>query len=158
MKYKIYLRNWTATVPIRLFQPKAKTSGAPNTHTSYTHAISATDSMKLIQKVKHATGSPNWNVSVLDLHLQKCLWMYCSGYTRVKWNHRADRLAGKATIISGSHLGRYKVLRNFRHCLWAQSHRHHTTDRLEDWGVENGSARWCSLKNKRVSSSIRWTL
>ena len=61
---------------------------------------------------------------------------------------RADRLAGKATLTSGLLLGRSEVLRSLRQYLRAQSHGHHTIDRLEETGVERGSARRSSLKGR----------
>ena len=42
-----------------------------------THAVILTDSMSLLQKVKSGMGSLDWNVSVVDIHLQKLLWVYC---------------------------------------------------------------------------------
>ena len=51
-----------------------------------THAIILTDSMCLLQKVKSGMGSPDWNVSMVDIHLQKLLWVYCPGHTGVKGN------------------------------------------------------------------------
>ena len=50
--------------------------------------------------------SPGWNVLMIDILLQK----------GVKGIDRADRLAGKATLTSGLHLGRSEVLRSLRHC------------------------------------------
>jgi len=46
-------------------------------------------------------GSPDWNVSMVDIYLGKHLWVYCPGHAGVKGNDRADRLAGKATLTSG---------------------------------------------------------
>ena len=34
-----------------------------------THAIILIDSMSLLQKVKSGMGSPDWNVSMVDIHL-----------------------------------------------------------------------------------------
>ena len=98
---------------------------------------------------KTGMGSPDWNVSMVDIHLRKLLWVYCPGYAGVKGNYRADRLADKATLTSGLLLGRSEVLRSLRHHLWAQSQGHHTIDRLEERGVERGSARRSSLKRTR---------
>ena len=53
-----------------------------------THAIILTDSMSLLQT--------DWDVSMVDIHLRKLLWVYCPGQAGVKGNDRADRLAGKA--------------------------------------------------------------
>ena len=47
-------------------------------------AILLTDSMSLLQKVKSGMGSPDWNVSMFDIHLQKLLWVYCPGHAGVK--------------------------------------------------------------------------
>ena len=96
----------------------------------------------MLQKVKSGTGRPDWmNVSMVDIHLPKLLWVYCPGHAGVKGNNRADRLAGKATLTSGLILGRSEVLRSLRHYLQAQSQGHHTTDRLEERGVKRKSAR-----------------
>ena len=63
------------------------------------------------------------------------------------------------TLTSGSLLGRSEVLRSLRHYLRAQSRGHHSTDRLEERGVERGSARRSSLKGReRRPQSIRRTL
>ena len=93
-------------------------------------------------------GSPDWNMSMVDIPLQNPMWVYCTGHAAVKGNDRTDRLAGKATITSGSHLGRCEVLRNLRHYLRAQSQRHHTIDRLGERGVERGGARRSSLTGR----------
>ena len=57
-------------------------------------------------------GSPDWHVSMFDIHLGRLLWVYCPGHAAVKGNDRVDRLAG------GMHL--------FRHYPLAQSEGHHT--------------------------------
>jgi len=106
-----------------------------------THAIILTDSMSLPQKVKSGMGSLEWNVSMVDVHLRKLLWVYCPGHAGVKGNDRADRLAGKAALTSGMLLGRSEVMRSLRHYLRAQSQGHHTNDRLEERVAERGSAR-----------------
>ena len=93
-------------------------------------------------------GSPDWNVSMVNIHLRKLLWVYCPGHAGVKGNNRADRLAGKATPTSGLLLGRSEVLRSLRHYLRAQSQGHHTIDHLEERGVKRGSARRPSLKGR----------
>ncbi len=84
-------------------------------------------------------GSPDRNVSMVDIHLRNLLWVYCPGYAGVKGNDRAHRLASKETLTSGLLLERSEVLRSLRHYLQAQSQGHHTTDRLEETGVERGS-------------------
>ena len=71
------------------------------------------------------------------------------GHAGVKGNDRADTLAGKATLTSGLLLGRSEVLRSLRHYLRSQSQGHHTIDRLEERGVERGSARRSSLKGRQ---------
>ena len=76
-------------------------------------------------------GSPDWNVSMVNIHLRKLLWVYCPGHAGVKGNDRADRLAVKAALTSGLLLGGSEVLRSLRHCLQAQSQGHHTIDHLE---------------------------
>ena len=87
-------------------------------------------------------------VSMVDIHLRKLLWMYCLGHAGVKGNDRADTLAGKVTFI-GLFLGKSEVLRSLRQYLRAQSQGHHTIDRLEERGVERGSARRSSLKGRQ---------
>ena len=36
-----------------------------------THAIFLTDSLNLLQKLKSGMGNPDWNVSMLNIHLRK---------------------------------------------------------------------------------------
>ena len=93
-------------------------------------------------------GSPDWNVSIVDIHLRKLLWVYCPGHAGVKGNDRADRLAGKASLTNGLLLGRSEVLRSLRRYLRAQNQGHHTIDRLEERGVERGSARRSAQKGR----------
>ena len=93
-------------------------------------------------------GSSDWNVAMVDTHLRKLLWVYCPGHAGVKGNNRADRLAAKVTLTSGLLLGRSEVLRSLRHYQRAQIQRQHTIDRLEERGVERGSARRSSLKGR----------
>ena len=90
-------------------------------------------------------GSLEWNLSMVDIHLRK-LWVHCPGHAGVKINVLADRLAGKATLTNGLLLGRSEVLSSLRHYLRAQSQGHHTINRLEERGVERGSARRFLLK------------
>ena len=92
--------------------------------------------------------SPEWNVSIVDIHLWKRLWVYCPGHAGVKVNDRVNRLAGKASLTKGLLLGRSEVLRSLKHYLGAQSQGHHTIDRLEERGVERRSARRSSLKGR----------
>ena len=66
----------------------------------------------------------------------------------MKANDRTDRMASKATPTSGSLVGRAEVLRSLRHYLQAQSQGRHSIDRLEERGVETGSARRFSLKGR----------
>ena len=82
-------------------------------------------------------------VSVFNIHFRKLRCMYCPGGKENDW---ADRLAGKATITSGLRLKRSEVLRILRHYLRAQSQEHHTTNHLEERGVERESAQQPSLK------------
>ena len=53
---------------------------------------------------------PDWNKSMVNIHLRKVLWVYCPGHAGVKGNGRADRLAGKATPTSGLLLGSVEKL------------------------------------------------
>ena len=83
-----------------------------------------------------------------EQNFQKLPWVYCPGHARVKGNDRADRLAGKATLTSGSLLGKSEVLRSLRHYLRTQSQGHHTVDSPEERGVERGSAGRSFLKGR----------
>ena len=74
---------------------------------------------KLATKDGKWNGSPDWNVSMLDIHLRKFLWVYCPGHAGVNGNGRADRLAGKATLTRSLRLGRSEVLKSLRHYLRA---------------------------------------
>jgi len=103
---------------------------------------------KLAAKSEKWNGKPRWNVLMVDIHPRNYLWVYCTGHAGVKGNDRADRLAGKAAITSGLLLGRSEVLMSLRHYLRAQSQGYHTIDRLEERGVERGSARRSSLKGR----------
>ena len=85
---------------------------------------------------------------MVNIYLRKLLWVYSSGHTGVKGNDRAERLASKATLTIGLLLRRYEVLRSLRHYLQAQSQGHRIIDRLEERGVERGSARRSSLKGR----------
>jgi len=101
-------------------------------------------------------GGPDWNVSMVDIHLRKLLWVYCPEYAGVKGNDRAKRLAGKASLTSGLLLGRSEVLRSLRHYLQAQSQGHQP---LIAWrrSVERRSTRQSSLKGREgaiVSQTI----
>ena len=51
--------------------------------------------------LKSGMATPDWHESMFDTHLRKHLWLYSPGHAGVKWNDRADRLAGKATLTSG---------------------------------------------------------
>ena len=104
--------------------------------------------MSLLQKVKSEMGSPDWHVSMFDIHLRIIMWVYsCPGHAGVKGNARADRLAGKKT--GGLRLGRCEVLRSLRQYLRAQSQLHHMNDRLGiERGVERGSAQRSSLRGR----------
>ena len=66
-------------------------------------------------------GSPDWNLSVVDIHLWKLLWVYCPGHAVVKGNDKADIVVGKATLTSGLLLRKSQVLRSLKHYLQAQS-------------------------------------
>ena len=63
-------------------------------------------------------------------------------------NNSKWRLAGNAATTSGLRLGRSEVWRRLRHYLRAQSQGHHPIDRLEERGVERGSARRSSLRGR----------
>ena len=117
-------------------------------YTAVTHTVILTGSTSLLLNLKSGMGSPNWNGSLVDIHFRKLLWVYCPVHVGVKRNARADRLAGKAALKSGLFLGRSEMLRSLRHYLRAQSQGHHAIDRLEERGMERGSARRSSLKGR----------
>ena len=77
-----------------------------------------------------AAAAAGGDVSVVDIYRRKTPVGECPGHAGVKGNGRAGRLACKATLTSGSLLGRSELLRSLRHCLRAQSQGHHTIDRL----------------------------
>ena len=85
---------------------------------------------------------------MVDSHLRNLQWVYYAGHAGVEGNDRAERLAGKAAITSILLLEKSEVLRSLRHYLRAQSQGHHTIDRLEERGVERGSARRSSFKGR----------
>ena len=123
-------------------------AGLPQEVTARPHMPSSSQpSMRLLHKVKIGMGCPEWNVPMVDIYLRK-LWEYCPGHAGVTGNDRVDRLAGKAAVTSGLLLGRSEVLRSLRHYPRAQSQGHHSIDRLEERGVERGSARRSSLKGR----------
>jgi len=64
--------------------------------------------------------------------------------TKKSWSWVLNR----QDLTSGLLLGRSEVLRSLRHYLQTQSQDHHTIDRLEERGVERGSARRSSLKGR----------
>ena len=80
--------------------------------------------------------SSDWNVSIVDIHLRKLLWVYCPGHAGVNGNDRAETLAGKATLTSCLLVERSEVLRSLRHYLQAQNQGHHTIELLEEGGVD----------------------
>ena len=96
------------------------------------------------------------NLSMVDINLRELLWMYCPG---VKGNNdRVDRLAGKATITSGFHLGRSEVLRSLRHNL---RHKARDITPLIAWGREARKEEAFDdlhRKDETGPSSIRRTL
>ena len=51
------------------------------------------------------------------------------------------RVGSMGSVIYNVSLTLFQVLRSLRHNLRAQSQGHHTIDRLEERGVERGSAR-----------------
>ena len=93
--------------------------------------LTLTDSMSLLQTVKSRTGSPNWHVSMFDIHLRKKLWVYCPGH-------------------AGLPLGRSEVLRILINYLRVQGQGHHTIGHLEERarGVERGSTQRSSFRGR----------
>jgi len=102
----------------------------------------------MLQKVKSGMGSSDWDVSMVDIHLRKLMWMNYPGHAGGKGHGRADGLARKVPFTSGLLLRISEVLRSLRHYLRAQSQGHHAIDRLKERVVERGSARRSSLKGR----------
>ena len=63
-------------------------------------------------------GSPDWNVSLVGIHLQK-QWVYCPKNDRADGLVCKARPVCKATLTNGLLLGRSEVLRSWRRYLWA---------------------------------------
>ena len=82
-------------------------------------------------------------MSMVDIHLQKLLHVYCPGQAGVKGSNWADRLVGKATIASGLS---QKIWNAGELWAWAQRHGHHTISCMEKRGMERGSHRQSALK------------
>ena len=75
----------------------------------------------------------------------------CTALSIPEWKETTEQIdwrAKHAIIKSGLHLGRSEVLRSLRHYLRAQSRGHHTINRLQETGVERGSASRSSLKGR----------
>ena len=51
-----------------------------------THTITFTDSMSLLEKGKSGMESQDRNVSMVDIHLRKLLWVHCPGHAGVQGN------------------------------------------------------------------------
>ena len=85
-----------------------------------------------------------WNglprLAMHSLRLQRFLWIYGPGHTRVGGSERADRLANTADITCGLQLGRAEVLRGLRNFLNMDRPEHHSTHRLKERGMEKGRA------------------
>ena len=80
-------------------------------------------------------GSPDWNLSVVDIHLWKLLWVYCPGHAVVKGNDKADIVVGKATLTSGLLL-KISSVKELETLPAGTKPRHHTIDHLQERGVE----------------------
>ena len=96
-------------------QSKLKQSPMPSAgllqDSQTTHATILTDPMSLrLQKVKSGMESPVWNVSMVDIHLRKTVWVYCPAHAGVTGNDQTDRMIVKTNITSGLHLGRSEVV------------------------------------------------
>ena len=70
----------------------------PSRSDSWTaNATIVSDSVSLLHEFKNETESPDRYVTMLDIHLQRFLWIYCPGRARVKGNDTADIFARKVT-------------------------------------------------------------
>ena len=123
------MRSQTSARQSKWKQSRMPSAGLPQ-DSQTTHATILTDSMSLrLQKVKCGMESPVWNVSMVDIHLRKLLWVYCPAHAGVTGNDQTDTLVVKTNITSGLHLGRSEVLRRSRHYMWAQNQ---SNDRSND--------------------------
>ena len=116
-----------------------------------THAIILTDSMNHLQTVDSGMGCPNWHTAMPSLWLQRLLWIYCPGHTKVSGNEWADRLVSTGDITSGLQLGMEEMLRGLRNFLNMDRPEHHSTDHLKERGVEKGSSRHSTLQGQERS-------
>ena len=111
--------------------------------------IILTDSMRSLQKVKNGMGSPDWNVSMVNIHLRNLLQVYCPGHAGVKGNDRADSLAEKSNHHRGLASRNILNVEELETLLAGhKSQGYHTIDRLEERSVQRGSARRSSLKGR----------
>ena len=118
---------------------------------------------KKLKEVKSGMGSPDWNVSVVDIHLQKLMWVYRPGHAGANRNDWADLYTGTSDGQSNPH-------------KWLASQKIWSVEKLETLPVEHkakditSSTAWrreawkeealdyLPWKDERVPSSIRWTL
>ena len=105
----------------------------------------------LLQNMESGMGCPDWHIAMQSLWLQRLLWVYCPGHAGVSGNERADRMASTADITSGLQLGRAEVLRGLRNFLYMNRQEHHIINRLKERGVEKGSGRHSTLRDRERS-------
>ena len=94
--------------------------------------------------MKSGMESSYCDVSMVNIHLRKLMWIYCpkhAGEKRNDWELQT-------TLTSSLRVERSEVLRSLRHYMRAQSQGHHIIDCLEERGVKRGSARRSSLKRQ----------
>ena len=113
-----------------------------------THAIIFIDPMNLLQKTESGMGCPDWHTAMHSLWLQRLLWIYCPGHTRVSGNEQAGRLASTVDITSGLQLGKAEVFRGLKNFLNMDRPEHHSIDRLKKRGVEKGSGQHSTLQGR----------
>ena len=101
---------------------------------------------------KSGMGSSGWNVPMADTHLWKYLWVYCPGHAGVMGNNQADRLTGRQNNphkwLASQKIWSVEKFQTLPVGTNWQSQGHHITDRLEERGLERGSARWSSLEGR----------
>ena len=91
------------------------------------------------------SGNSDWSTSTFE---NSCV---CTALDMPEWREtteQTDWRAKQPPQFSGLLLGRSEVLRSLRHYLRAQGQQHRTIHRLEERGVERGSARRSSLKGR----------
>ena len=111
---------------------------APRGDNQTAHAIVLTDSVSLLEKSEQCNPIPRLvrgDVPPSKTELADVL----------PWTCRSEGISPMSLTS--------EVLRSLTYYPWAQSQRHHITDRLDERGVERGSARRSSLTGRGVNQT-----